>query len=333
LPDLAPEAGLLERLDAAMAVLGDDDEQHSAEQSSGTAEAAAAADPAPSESSASGESTQTEQVDTTAAAAEPGASSAIEAPATFSAELKERFAQLPPDLQRSFAQWETERNRGVSTKLQASAETQKALEAERAAIQSERQRTQAALDNAILLTKTFNPIIAEGLKMTPADWSKLAHEDKALFIEKRASFDAEVANFNSAMAERDRLQSQQHGQRLQHEQTRLMAAIPELSDPKKAQAFAGEINASLKDYGFAANEINSVVDHRMILVLRDAMKYRAGEAARAKAATKVVQTPGKVVRPGSGTPSKSKSEGLINTARTAGNLHDQAKAIAALLDD
>jgi hypothetical protein len=339
---LAADASTDERANAALALLGDDDEG-AAEASDHQSDGDLAADLAPGDIPASGADT-----DSDAVAVEPGASSAIEAPSTLSPELRERFKALPPDLQQTLAQWETERNRGVNARLEEAATIRKANEAEQTAAKSERQQLAQHLERAIQLSTQFNPVIAEGLKMTQADWLNLARTDKAAYVERRAEFEAAVGQVQEAQRQFDGLREKEAGERGQaHQATvaqemgKLATAMPELVDPKtnaidvgKAKAFAGEVNTLLTSHGFSPAEIGGLSDHRMLLVVRDAMRWRSGEKTRVAALAKQTVVVPRVVRPGSGAASTgdARSTALANKARNATSTSDQADAIARMLD-
>lgn len=264
--------------------------------------------------------------------ADPGAveaaeGSPIELPQSFPAELREHLKSLPPDAQRALAQFEEGRTKGVNAKLEETATLRKQLE-------PERQRLAQQLDAAISLTQNFDPVLAAGLKMSAADWAKVAQEDPAGYVQKKADFDARLGGLQQAVAQRNEMQAQHHQEVVQREFKALTEAVPELADPVKAKAFASDFHSTMSSYGFQPNEIQGVVDHRMIKVARDAMLYRAGEAARKAAAAKVVKADvPRVVRPGTGNanPRNAQSAAILKQA-TSGNLHDQADALAALFE-
>lgn len=322
--ELSPGADDVMATLMALPGMDDDDAPEAAAPESAEGEEPAG-DAAP-ETASGDEPTETEQPADEGAveAAEPP----IELPASFPAELREHLKGLPPDAQRAIAQFEAERTKGVNQKLEETATLRKQLE-------PERQRLAQQLDAAISLTQNFDPILAEGLKRTPADWAKLANEDPAGYVQQKAAFEAKLGSLNQAVAERQRIAQENHGQIVQREQAALVEALPELKDPVKAKAFAADMSSSLQVYGFTPQEIESVVDHRMVKVLADAMKYRKGEAARTAAAAKVAKpSVPKVVKPGSGdaTPTNARSKALTNKAINATSTYDQAAALAAMLD-
>jgi hypothetical protein len=321
----APDATFNEQVEHVLSLVGEDDAAPETTPSGGDV----AADPAPDTVPASvDEPTTTEETD----AVEPAEKPAIDAPETFTDELKARFKSLPEDLQQTLAQWETDRQRGVNAKLEEAANQRKAAETQQAAISQERQRLAEQLTQAINLAQTFNPILAEAAKMTPDDWATLAREDKARWVEFSAQVSAEQYKVQQAINTRNSLMSQRNGEIVASEHGALLKALPELADPVKAKAFASELDKTMRSYGFASEEVAQVVDHRMLRVARDAMLYRAGEAQRLAAAAKAKQVVPKVQRPGTGEVTTPRNDALRKRIAGMTSLSDQADAIASLIE-
>jgi hypothetical protein len=83
----------------------------------------------------------------------------------------------------------------------------------------------------------------------------------------------------------------------------LMKKMPELKNAESARKLSENWNKTGRAYGFNDEEIASIVDHRHLLVLTDAMKYRAlveaKNARQGKAAGAPRQQPKPLLRPGS----------------------------------
>lgn len=72
----------------------------------------------------------------------------------------------------------------------------------------------------------------------------------------------------------------QQQERLQRERDALVTSWPVLKDPVKGkQAWDGLVSSAQQHFGLTAEEVNSVADHRMIQILRDALEYRKVKAA------------------------------------------------------
>ena len=120
--------------------------------------------------------------------------------------------------------------------------------------------------------------------------------------------------------------------RIQREQEALIKALPILKDPVKGQeAWNTLVRGATEHYGFSAEEVNGLIDHRMPLVLRDALAYRRIKAAAPKVNEKVRQPA--PVRPGKrAAPEARETQGRSvrsERLRTSGSFDD---AVAALQD-
>ena len=91
---------------------------------------------------------------------------------------------------------------------------------------------------------------------------------------------------------------------LAEESQKLHAAIPEFADEAKAKELKGQLRDYLKTYGYNDQEIANVYDHRHVMILRDAMAYRAMQSKKPELTKKVINLP-KVQKPGA---SKTKAE-------------------------
>ena len=81
------------------------------------------------------------------------------------------------------------------------------------------------------------------------------------------------------------------------ETAKLFAAIPELNDPEKGDKVKARLLKAGESYGYAADEIGQVMDHRALRVLNDAAQWRALQAGKNIAAKKVVDAK-PVLKPG-----------------------------------
>ena len=83
----------------------------------------------------------------------------------------------------------------------------------------------------------------------------------------------------------------------QSEQRKLAMKIPEFSDPDKASKLKSSMKTILNNYGFNDHEISQVYDHRIIMLVNDAMKYRNMQNSKPNLAKKISK-PGKVFSSG-----------------------------------
>ena len=129
------------------------------------------------------------------------------------------------------------------------------------------------------------------------DLEKLYEEDptEAMRIEHRLKRKQE--KLNQAMEKSQAEQKQQFESFLQDQQTKLMAKMPEFSDPQKASQLKSSMKTTLSNYGFNNQEIAQVYDHRIVMLVNDAMKYRNLQKAKPNIAKKISK-PGRVFSSG-----------------------------------
>lgn len=173
-------------------------------------------------------------------------------------------------------------------KTAATAEERRALEAEKAAIEERKQQ----LENARL-----QALAAQGFEPEP-DWEKLFADDPIGAMEQRVKW--ESAQKRRAQAQQELQQRHEAAKReiAQRERAALLEKVPEWQDPKAFDEAAAKMTeAASAHYGIAPNEIAENLDHRLFLMLKDAMAYRALQEAK-PVVEKRVSTAPKVQKPG-----------------------------------
>lgn len=181
--------------------------------------------------------------------------------------------------------------------------------------------------------------VVEGQAQEP-DWEELRQQDPNKYAEIRAAWDRRQEQIEAVKQERERvqqeLQQQQQQQReqiLQNQRERLLAKVPEWTDPDTREAEQAEmVEAAQVHYGFEPEEVGSVLDHRVMLVLRDAAKFRQlqDKGEKAKKTAKKNRKKSRTLKPGS---SSKKDTDKVSASRKrlaqSGSVDDAA---AALLD-
>jgi hypothetical protein len=134
-------------------------------------------------------------------------------------------------------------------------------------------------------------------EINSADLEKLYEEDptEAARIEHRLRKKQE--KINSAMAKNQSEQKKQFDSYLKDQQTKLVSKMPEFSDPDKASQLKTSMKSTLNAYGFNDTEVAQVYDHRIVMLVNDAMKYRNLQKAKPNIAKKITK-PGKVFTSG-----------------------------------
>ena len=93
-------------------------------------------------------------------------------------------------------------------------------------------------------------------------------------------------------------QAQQSSAALQNEAQALMTALPEWRDSAKAETEKKAIKDDLAARGFSQRDIETLGDHRTVLLAREAMLYRQMKATGNAVEKQVRQAP-KIIKPGS----------------------------------
>ena len=134
-------------------------------------------------------------------------------------------------------------------------------------------------------------------EINSADLEKLYEEDptEAARIEHRLRRKQE--KLNSAMAKTQSEQNKQFESFLSDQKNKLVTKLPEFSDPDKASKLKSSMKTILNNYGFNDHEISQVYDHRIIMLVNDAMKYRNMQNSKPNLAKKITK-PGKVFSSG-----------------------------------
>ena len=212
------------------------------------------------------------------------------------------------------------------------AEERKAFEADAQTVQQDRERYAQGLKQ---LTEALQRLQGE------PDWDQLHRELPAEeFLKRKADWERSKAHLEKLKAhEQDEAQAAfaarnaEFQKYLRAEQDKLKAAVPEWTDAAKAKSETEQLVAIAKHYGYTEQEVRGVTDHRAILILRDAMKYR--ELHReANPQTKARVSAIKTAKPG--TPDRPRPnadhEKKLERAAKSGRQRDAMDAIADLLD-
>ena len=167
------------------------------------------------------------------------------------------------------------------------------------ALQTERQQ----------LAQVFQAVQSGQIPMRPPAMpdESLLTTDPIGYIQDRVKYDKELASYQNAQSLRQQLEAQDaeakaqaHQAFLQEQQQQLARAIPALAKPETAEKVRQDLfRVGTEVYGFDADEIKQVSDHRLLRVLHDAEKYSIilyGKAAVEKQAQQQQRTP--TIKPG-----------------------------------
>lgn len=194
------------------------------------------------------------------------------------------------------------RQADYTRKTQEIAANRKELETRQAEIAQKSQTFEQTINFAIQVAQA-------GLPQEPS--RELLVSDPIAYLQQDAEYKArlgQLQQLSAAKQQHEQVAATEQQRAFQEwvsgERQRLADAMPELKDPAKLQTFNGELVKGIERYGFSPDDLNSVYDHRLILLAKDAMAYQKLMANKPKAMAKTqgkpAFTPGKRQSPQSG---------------------------------
>lgn len=181
--------------------------------------AAPADDAADPEDPAIGDDDQTQ--------ADPAEEPAIEAPKSWGADDKAKFAELPRDVQELILARETDRDRATSKAVTEAGQARKQAEQEQQAIAQYRAHLDDLLPKAL---KTF------GSRWDGIDWPALAQADPARYVQAKAQYDAELSEIQQVQSASQQAEALAHQNHVRSVAADLATVAPDLADPKEGAA-------------------------------------------------------------------------------------------------
>ena len=194
-----------------------------------------------------------------------------------------------------------------------------------AQIQQERQQYVDALTNIISSQGR------ELEKYSNIDWDALRESDPIEYVtakEQHREAQERVQEMQYQQTQAQQAQQTEmkkvHHQVVQAERGKLVEALPEWGDPEKRKDLSSNLQSYAKEQGFTAEELNSLVDHRSVLVLLKAQKYDQLQKSDVK--SKKLKNKPNVIRSGTGTTSKvsskSKRAAKMKRLQSSGHVDD-----------
>ena len=166
------------------------------------------------------------------------------------------------------------------------------------------------------------------------DFEKLYEEDPAEAARLEHKMRKKNEQLQQVQRQTQELQTQEFSKYLEEQQKKLSVKVPEMNHPEKGSEFKKQMRNYLSSVGFNNQEIDSVYDHRYVLLVKDAMNYRNLQKAKPEIKKKAVNAP-KVVKGGV---SKSKGQQQaevrrqqLSKLRKTGKVADAAKLFRSLV--
>ena len=178
-------------------------------------------------------------------------------------------------------------------------------------------------------------------KFANVDWEVLKETDPIEYVTRKEEFreaQEKVQNLQREQhvaQQRHHAQSQhEHRQMLQQETTALVTALPDWGDSGKQPAIAKNIRSYAMENGFTKEELDSLVDHRSILVLLKAQKY--DQLQNSDVRGKKLKNKPRVIRSGTGgdkkADSKSRRTAKMKRLRSSGHVDDAASILEDMMN-
>jgi hypothetical protein len=222
------------------------------------------------------------------------------------------------------------RTQDYTRKTQQIAEVRKQAEQETQAVRAEREQYAQLLGALQAQLQSSEPQI---------DLERLYHEDPIEWVRQKEVMRERQEKLGAIYSEQQRLSqvSQYEQQRameaqLASQQEALLAALPDWKDPKKAKAEKALVIESAKAAGFSDEDLKSVYDHRLVLLLRKAALFDQMVSKR-QGIKPVVNNGPRTAKPGAAGRVSTTTESVRAKQRLAktGRIDDAASAIEHLL--
>ena len=226
----------------------------------------------------------------------------------------------------------TRKTQEIATDRKEMEALQQQYSSEVAKIQQERQQYMDSLTNIISNQG------GELEKFANVDWDSLRENDPIEYVTTREQYREAQERIQGLQQEQARAAQTQQAQMkqaqhemLQVEKGKLVEALPEWGKPEKQKELAENLQSYAKEQGFTAEELNSLVDHRSVLVLLKAQKYDQLQKSNVK--SRKLKNKPKVIRAGTGATTrktdKSKRTAQMKRLQGSGHIDDAS----ALLED
>lgn len=155
-------------------------------------------------------------------------------------------------------------------------------------------------------------------------------QDKARYDKQMQKYQIDMMQMKQTFAYQQQAQQQAQQAYLEREMETLRQVDPDFADPEKATTVRDTmLRMGSEVYGYSAEEISSVMDHRAIRVLRDAMRYQEIKDGKERAVQKAKPKPSKVVKAGAKKTSSNRNQGrqARSKLKRSGSINDAMSLI------
>lgn len=224
------------------------------------------------------------------------------------------------------------RQADYSRKTMEVAEQRKVAEAEIARTSNERNEyTQKLNAYAAQLEGVLN-------EQAQINWQELIDNDHVEYLKQQHLYSQRQAALQQTQNEQGRVQQLQQQEQAQHyseylnaQKQELIANLPAWKDDAKASAEKAEIRNFLIGQGYTDEDVAQVVDHRQVLLIRDAMQFRKLLKDAPAITKKVTQAPMRTERPGVASTNNDGQRNAVKAFKKSGRDSDAIAAFASLI--
>jgi hypothetical protein len=209
---------------------------------------------------------------------------------------------------------------------------------QKAALEQERTQWQQAAQQALHQHQAMGNLALQMLNhdYQKIDWNNLRVNNPAEYAAMQTEFGQRQQQIQGFLHQVDQTRQQEAQQQqaamrqtLAQENDKLMNARPEWRNPDAFTKDRDQMQQYARNLGFQDAELNAIYDHRYMLILSDAARYRALQAAAPQALKQVRQAP-PMAKPGSrvdSNPNAAKHQQVMD--RLGRNPRDQDAQAAA----
>jgi hypothetical protein len=171
-------------------------------------------------------------------------------------------------------------------------------------------------------------------KFSNINWEELRDFDPMEYVSKREEFREAKEKIQEAKGQYEEAQKKQESshrqsyqEALHKEHASMVEKMPDWGVPEKQSKIAQNLRTYAESQGFSTEELNSLIDHRSLLVLTKSMEYDKLKSSNPKA--KKIKNAPRVARSGKGTAKSSndraKRAAQMKRLRETGHVDDSVR--------
>jgi uncharacterized phage infection (PIP) family protein YhgE len=227
-----------------------------------------------------------------------------------------------------------QREADYTRKTQEVAEERRQLEAEQQKLDEANQQWTQQMNEAIATVDAATSAVLADFQSV--DWDRLKVEDPTQFVIREREYQqrhAQLQQQKQAIVEHNaQVQQQRMAEMLPKEQAALKAAIPEWHDESVFESERKDIADYAIKQGYSKEQIDGLVDHKAVVMLRKAMLYdKAMSKPEPEPVKKVTRKITKSLKPGARTNATTVKQDALEKARKRLKRTGSERDMAAVL--